>query len=57
MAQNGQAIPQPAWLETQTVIRSDRVAVAGYRISTLSTRVPSSRRHSVLRVVPASVST
>ena len=48
MAQNGQAIPQPAWLETHSVIRS------GYRISTDSISVPSCAFHSVLRVSPAS---
>ena len=45
MAQNGQAMPHPACEEMQTVNRS------GYRMSTLSTSVPSCRRHNVLRVV------
>ncbi len=50
VAQNGQFIPQPAWLETQTVTRS------GYRISTVSTSAPSNSRHSVFTVAPWSAS-
>jgi hypothetical protein len=48
VAQNGQAIPQPAWLDTQTVTRS------WYPISTLSTSEPSCSRQRVLRVRPSS---
>ena len=48
VAQNGQAMPQPACDDTHIVTRP------GYRISTDSTSEPSSSRHSVLRVVPPS---
>ncbi len=48
VAQNGQFMPQPAWLEMQIVVRF------GYRISTVSTIAPSKSRHSVLTVSPAS---
>jgi hypothetical protein len=48
VAQNGQAIPQPAWLDTQTVARS------GYRIRTLSSSVPSCARHNDFLVAPLS---
>ena len=48
VAQNGQAMPQPAWEEMHNVARS------GYRMSTDSSSVPSWRRHSVFRVSPPS---
>ena len=48
VAQNGQAMPQPACEEMHTVFR------CGYRISTDSNVVPSTARHNVFRVSPAS---
>src|ERR1700719_4699565 len=48
VAQNGQPIPHPACDDTHIVTRS------GYFISTDSTRAPSCRRHSILRVAPLS---
>ena len=50
VAQNGQFIPQPAWLDTHSVTRP------GYRISTDSTSAPSNSRHRNLTVSPRSVS-
>ena len=48
VAQKGQFMPQPAWLEMHIVTRF------GYRIRTLSTTAPSNSRHTYLTVVPAS---
>ena len=48
VAQNGQAMPQPAWLVTHSVARS------GYFISTDSTLAWSMRFHSVFTVSPSS---
>ena len=48
MAQNGHAMPQPAWLETHSVDRF------GYCMSTDSTFASSNRCHSVFTVVPPS---
>ena len=51
VAQNGQAIPQPAWLDRQTVVRP------GERIRTDSTSVPSWARFRVYLVAPSLQST
>ena len=48
VAQNGQFIPQPAWLEMHTVTRR------GYRMTTDSTSAPSKRRHTCFTVAPRS---
>jgi hypothetical protein len=50
VAQNGHAMPQPAWLETQIVARSV------YRISTDSTSAPSNSFQRFLTVAPLSAS-
>ena len=48
VAQNWQAMAQPAWVETQTVTRS------GYAMRTDSTRLPSASAHNHLVVSPPS---
>ena len=48
VAQKGQFIPQPAWLEIQMVTR------LGYRMSTDSTMAPSWSRQADLTVSPSS---
>ena len=48
VAQNGQPMPQPTWLEMHRVVR------LGYRMSTDSISEPSNRRHNVLTVMPSS---